>query len=87
MVADAEEDYIDVDMASADAYEEDTASTQVAANMQNVNDAASRTGVFVPFYPHLGGSDFDDEYVFILFHTRVHANTNLTSVIYCSDLE
>lgn len=70
MVADAEEDYIDVDMASADAYDDDDASAQMAASMQNVNDAASRTGVFVPFYAHLGGADFDDEYVLIMLYNR-----------------
>eukprot|EP00737_Agarophyton_chilense_P002383 gb/GEZJ01002712.1/.p4 GENE.gb/GEZJ01002712.1/~~gb/GEZJ01002712.1/.p4 ORF type:complete len:112 (-),score=23.87 gb/GEZJ01002712.1/:2676-3011(-) len=59
MVADAEEEFIDVDMASAEAYEDDV-SAQISA-MQSVNDSTSHTGSFVPFYAHLGGDDFDDD--------------------------
>ncbi|KAI0566267.1 hypothetical protein FGB62_11g19 [Gracilaria domingensis] len=74
MVAEAEEEYIDVDMASAEAYDDD-APTQIAA-MQSINDSASRTGVFVPFYAHLGGDDFDDEYVSKGFGLSLSPATN-----------
>lgn len=54
-----EDDYLDVDMDSHDLDQLDGAPTYAAKN----SDRGKEDAIFVPFYPHLGGQDFDDEYV------------------------
>lgn len=62
MVADADEDFIDVDMASAGTNDEESSFAHITtSSAHNASDSASRAGMFVPFYIHLGGADFDDE--------------------------
>lgn len=53
---DDDEEYFDVDMEAQDAYDELEASG-IAPSATNVQT----TAIFVPYYPSLGGADFDDE--------------------------
>lgn len=58
---DDDDDYIDVDMDVADPLDE------IPSPIPSENELA----VFVPYYAHLGGTDFDDQYV-SFHHPIVH---------------
>lgn len=61
-----EDDYIDVDMDQQHSYEE----LEEAVESQSIRSHPPSLP-HVPFYPHLGADDFDDEYVLqSCLHTR-----------------
>lgn len=55
---DDDDDYFDVEMDSHDALDHLAGTfTHGEKNVEHGKESA----IFVPFYPHLGGQDFDDE--------------------------
>lgn len=53
IMRDDDDEYFDVDMDSQEAFDQ--------LEYGRPNEAPVNDGLFVPFYPHLGNKDFDDE--------------------------
>lgn len=56
---DDDDEYFDVDMEAQDAYDELDASARDRGH--DIDSRQNGDGLFVPYYPHFGASDFDDE--------------------------